>query len=121
VFRDPTEHPLLWAEDALSMPAPMLKRWIARFGERAKARRSELALDEPPLSMRVVAGERERSSPRTARARRRDARRHASSDAARSTSPRPKPRRPARRSPKAAHVQGEQRVARGRSAAGACG
>jgi 16S rRNA (cytosine967-C5)-methyltransferase len=58
VFRDPTEHPLLWAEDALSMPAPMLKRWIARHGE-AKARAlAELALDEAPLSMRVVAGER---------------------------------------------------------------
>ncbi|NUP95771.1 MAG: hypothetical protein HUU28_06355, partial [Planctomycetaceae bacterium] len=48
VFRDPVEHPLLWAEDALSMPAPMLKRWIARHGE-AKARAlAELALDEAP-------------------------------------------------------------------------
>jgi 16S rRNA (cytosine967-C5)-methyltransferase len=54
LFRDPDEHPLLWAEDALSMPAQLLKRWSARLGwERAR----ELALQalrEPPLSVRAV-------------------------------------------------------------------
>ena len=59
VFHDPEEHPLLWAEDALSLPAPLMKRWTKRLGlERAR----DLArsfLEEPPLSVRVVAGERE--------------------------------------------------------------
>jgi 16S rRNA (cytosine967-C5)-methyltransferase len=56
VFRDPVEHPLLWAEDALSMPAAIHKRWNARFGpERARAL-AEWALAEPPLSVRSVGG-----------------------------------------------------------------
>ena len=56
VFRDPSEHPLLWAEDALSMPAAIQKRWNARFGpERARAL-AEWALAEPPLSVRAVGG-----------------------------------------------------------------
>ena len=54
VFRDPIEHPLLWAEEALSMPAPMLKRWIARHGEQRALALARLALDESPLSIRVV-------------------------------------------------------------------
>jgi 16S rRNA (cytosine967-C5)-methyltransferase len=58
VFRDPAEHPLLWAEDALSMPAPILKRWIARHGESKAHALAQLALDEAPLSIRVVRGER---------------------------------------------------------------
>ena len=58
VFRDPVEHPLLWAEEALSMPAPMLKRWIARHGEQPALALARLALDESPLSIRVVRGER---------------------------------------------------------------
>ena len=58
VFRDPIEHPLLWAEEALSMPAPMLKRWIARLGEQRALALARLALDESPLSIRVVRGER---------------------------------------------------------------
>ncbi len=58
VFRDPIEHPLLWAEEALSMPAPMLKRWIARHGEQRALALARLALDESPLSIRVVRGER---------------------------------------------------------------
>ena len=33
VFHDPNEHPLLWAEEALSMPVALIKRWSARFGE----------------------------------------------------------------------------------------
>ncbi|HUR29705.1 MAG TPA: SAM-dependent methyltransferase, partial [Planctomycetota bacterium] len=59
VFHDPSEHPLLWAEDALSMPAPLVKAWTARHGE-DRARALALgALEEPDLSLRVVAGERE--------------------------------------------------------------
>lgn len=54
LFRDPEEHPLLWAEDALSMPAQLMKRWSARFGdERARALALQ-ALREPPLSVRAV-------------------------------------------------------------------
>ncbi len=57
VFRDPDEHPLLWGEDALSMPAPLLKAWTKEFGrERAEAL-SLQALGEPPLSVRVVSTE----------------------------------------------------------------
>ena len=54
VFHDPIEHPLLWAEDALSMPAPLMKSWTSRFGpERAQALAIG-ALEEPELSIRVV-------------------------------------------------------------------
>lgn len=59
VFHDPAEHPLLWAEDALSMPAPLLKRWIARYGEATAYELARRALEEPALSLRVVRGERE--------------------------------------------------------------
>lgn len=58
VFRDPAQHPLLWAEDAYSLPAPLLKRWSARFGEARALALAKLALDEAPLSLRVVRGER---------------------------------------------------------------
>jgi len=59
VFRDPEQHPLLWAEDAYSMPAPLLKLWTARWGEETAFALAKLALDEPPLSIRVVRGTRE--------------------------------------------------------------
>lgn len=59
VFHDPKEHPLLWAEDALSMPAVLLKRWIARYGEERALALARRALDEAPLSIRVVRGARE--------------------------------------------------------------
>ncbi|MEO6709626.1 MAG: transcription antitermination factor NusB, partial [Planctomycetota bacterium] len=55
VFHDPSEHPLLWAEDALSMPAPLMKSWTSRFGiDRARAL-AVGALEEPELSIRVTA------------------------------------------------------------------
>ena len=58
VFHDPIQHPLLWAEDALSMPAPLMKLWTARFGiERAQAL-AICALEEPDLSIRVEASAR---------------------------------------------------------------
>lgn len=58
VFHDPVEHPLLWAEEALSMPAPLLKRWSARYGESQALALARKALDEAPLSIRVVRGAR---------------------------------------------------------------
>jgi len=54
VFHDPAQHPLLWAEDALSLPAPMYKRWMARWGEETARALALQALDEAPLSLRVV-------------------------------------------------------------------
>jgi 16S rRNA (cytosine967-C5)-methyltransferase len=56
VFRDPREHPLLWAEDALSMPAAITKRWTARFGPEPARALAEWALEEPPLSVRAARG-----------------------------------------------------------------
>jgi len=54
VFRDPIEHPLLWTEDALSIPAVLMKRWNKRYGsERAQALAMTF-LEPPPLSVRVI-------------------------------------------------------------------
>jgi 16S rRNA (cytosine967-C5)-methyltransferase len=54
VFADPVEHPLLWAEDALSLPAPLYKGWLKRFGEEAARKLAEDCLSDPRLSLRVV-------------------------------------------------------------------
>lgn len=54
VFRDPAEHPFLWVEDALSLPAPLAKRWTQRFGRERTEALARWALDEPRLSVRVV-------------------------------------------------------------------
>ena len=59
VFRDRVEHPLLWAEDALSIPAPIYKRWLKHHGEEKAEALARLALEESPLSVRVVQGERD--------------------------------------------------------------
>lgn len=59
IFNDPTQHPLLWAEDALSMPAPIYKRWLKHHGEDKAEALARLALEEPPLSVRIVSGERD--------------------------------------------------------------
>lgn len=53
VFPDPREHPLLWAESALSMPAQIVRNWTRRFGEARALALSRAALVEPPLSLRV--------------------------------------------------------------------
>ena len=58
IFRDPVEHPYLWAEDALSVPAPLMKRFAKRFGEEEARALARVALAEPPLSVRVVTGDR---------------------------------------------------------------
>jgi 16S rRNA (cytosine967-C5)-methyltransferase len=61
VFHDPAEHPFLWAEDALSMPAPLMKKWTKRFGEEQARAMALQALTEPPISVRVVDGDRDRA------------------------------------------------------------
>lgn len=53
VFRDPAEHPLLWAEDALSIPAPLYRAWCERWGAAEAERLARLFLEEPPLSVRA--------------------------------------------------------------------
>jgi len=59
VFRDPATHPFLWAEDALSIPAPLYKGWVKRFGEEEAGALARACLEEPRISLRVVRGERE--------------------------------------------------------------
>jgi 16S rRNA (cytosine967-C5)-methyltransferase len=54
IFRDPIEHPLLWIEDALSMPAPLVKKWTTRYGAERATELARTALEEPPLSVRVI-------------------------------------------------------------------
>jgi 16S rRNA (cytosine967-C5)-methyltransferase len=56
-FRHPEQHPLLWMEDALSLPAAIARRWTKRFGAEETARLARAFLDDVPLSVRVVSGE----------------------------------------------------------------
>ena len=58
VFSDPKIHPLLWAEEALSMPVPLVKRWSKRYGSEKALELARNALVEPDLSIRVVRGDR---------------------------------------------------------------
>jgi 16S rRNA (cytosine967-C5)-methyltransferase len=69
VFSDPAQHPLLWAEEALSMPVALVKRWVRRYGEERAFQIARDALEEPDLSLRVVRGEREDIEARLADAR----------------------------------------------------
>jgi len=59
VFRDYEDQPLLWAEDALSMPASLLKRWAKRHGREKAFALARTFSVEPPLSVRMVRGERD--------------------------------------------------------------
>lgn len=59
VFRDPGEHPFLWAEDALSMPAAAVKRWTRRYGSERARSLCVGALEEAPLAVRAVCCERD--------------------------------------------------------------
>ncbi len=59
VFRDPEEHRYLWAEDALSVPAKLVKGWADRWGDEEAFRVAHWFLQEPPLSVRVPAGARD--------------------------------------------------------------
>jgi hypothetical protein len=49
VFSDPAQHPLLWAEEALSMPVPLVKRWTKRYGTERALELARNALVEPDL------------------------------------------------------------------------
>ncbi len=55
VFRDPVKHPLLWAEDALSIPSALMKRWTRRLRRERAERLARYFLTEPPLVLRAVA------------------------------------------------------------------
>lgn len=59
IFREPNKHPLLYAEDALSMPVPIFKRWLKRHGEEKARELALLAMDESPLSARLTGGDME--------------------------------------------------------------
>lgn len=54
LFRDPDEHPLLWAEDALNLPAPLMKAWEKRMGREPAWALARDLLDEAPLSLRCL-------------------------------------------------------------------
>jgi len=54
IFRDPDEHPFLWAEDAYSIPGALMKRWANRHGRENALSLATTFLREPPLSMRTV-------------------------------------------------------------------
>lgn len=58
VFRHPETHPLLWAEDAYSIPAPLFKRWVKRYGQERAERLARTFLNPPPLVLRAL-GDRE--------------------------------------------------------------
>jgi 16S rRNA (cytosine967-C5)-methyltransferase len=49
LFRDPGEHPSLWAEDALNIPSHLHKRWSKRHGEETAQSLGRWFLEEPPL------------------------------------------------------------------------
>lgn len=59
VFHDPEAHPLLWAEDALSIPASLMKRWEKRLGRERSHALGHHFLTEPPLVVRGVGIDRE--------------------------------------------------------------
>jgi len=59
LFRDPADHPFLWMEDALSIPARMAKRWVRRMGRETTEDLARLFLQEPAMSVRVLKGDRE--------------------------------------------------------------
>ncbi len=54
IFRDGEAHPFLWAEDALSLPANLMKRWTQRHGRELAERMARQAAKEPPLCVRAV-------------------------------------------------------------------
>jgi 16S rRNA (cytosine967-C5)-methyltransferase len=59
VFRDPQEHPFLWAEDALSIPSALFKRWHKRYGMEQATQLAIQALGETDLSVSFPRGNRE--------------------------------------------------------------
>jgi 16S rRNA (cytosine967-C5)-methyltransferase len=59
VFHDPKVHALLWAEDALSLPVPLMKRWTKRLGDEAALQLARGALLAPDGSLFVARGSRD--------------------------------------------------------------
>lgn len=59
LFRDPSEHPHLWAEDALSIPNALHKKWTTRYGLEEANGMARAAQEEPALSIRVTAAQSE--------------------------------------------------------------
>jgi 16S rRNA (cytosine967-C5)-methyltransferase len=59
IFRDPEAHPLLWAEDALSLPATLGKGWVRRHGTERAFDLARLALEDTPLSLVALGTPRE--------------------------------------------------------------
>lgn len=57
LFRDPLEHPHLWAEDALSIPGSLHKKWTQRYGLEEANAMAEAAMEEPALSLRVTSNQ----------------------------------------------------------------
>ena len=59
LFRNPDEHPALWAEAALSLPSALFKRWTRRHGHDGATALALQALREPALSLVCTGGNRE--------------------------------------------------------------
>ncbi|MFT5198739.1 MAG: 16S rRNA (cytosine967-C5)-methyltransferase [Planctomycetota bacterium] len=59
VFRDPEVHPFLWAEDALSLPANLFKRWHKRYGMEQATQLALQTLSETDLSVSFPRGNRQ--------------------------------------------------------------
>lgn len=53
IFSDPSEHLALWVEQALSIPAPLYKRWDKRYGKERALELARAALRAPCLSVRA--------------------------------------------------------------------
>lgn len=53
VFADPEAHWLLWAEQALSLPVPIARRWRNRYGDEATARLARSSILAPDVSLFV--------------------------------------------------------------------
>ncbi len=54
LFRDPEVHPHLWAEDALSIPNALHKKWSQRYGMEEAHAMARAAQEEPALSIRIT-------------------------------------------------------------------
>lgn len=57
VFADPLAHWLLWAEQALSLPVPIGRRWRNRHGEERAALLARAMILSPDVSLYVARGE----------------------------------------------------------------
>ncbi|MFT4710175.1 MAG: 16S rRNA C967 or C1407 C5-methylase (RsmB/RsmF family) [Bacteroidia bacterium] len=53
LYPDPKEHPLLWIEEALSIPSVLAKRWVKRYGFERTVELAKYFSAEPALSLRV--------------------------------------------------------------------